>query len=145
MQLNEYQASQLARAAADVAGYLAAMKVDLYQTDIDLATFPPIATFTAEIANFTGYAQGVVTWDTPSVADDGTVEVLGAVPQWRPTDAVTPNNVYGIFCRAAAGGGALLFTGRFDDAPEPMASALDQITITIRYRPADRSLCVVVS
>lgn len=144
MQLTEYQASQLARAAADVADYLLAMKVDLYQSDIVITPDTLLATFTAAVATFTGYAQKTVTWATPTIADDGTVEVIGTVPKWQPTDAATPNVIYGIYCTEAVGG-ALLFAGRFETAPLPMGSALQQITITLRYRPADKSLCTYVS
>lgn len=144
MILLEFQASQLARATDDVAGTLLGLKADLYQEPVDITPATPLATFTAVIANYTGYAQGAVTWEVPSVADDGTVEVIGNFAVWRPTDAVTPNNIWGIFFRAAIGG-ALLFAGQFDGAPLPMANALQQIAITLRYRPATNSVVVTVS
>jgi len=144
MELLEFQASQLARADADIADYLLALKADLYQTEIDILPETPVGDFTAAIATFTGYAQKTVTWGVPSVADDGTVEVVGTYTEWRPADGVTPNNIWGVFFRAAVGG-ALLFAGQFDGAPLPMNNALNAITITIRYRPASKSIVVVVS
>lgn len=144
MDLLEFQASILARAAADIADYLAAMHLDLYQTPIVITPQTPVATFTAALATYTGYAQGVVTWLAPSVSDDGTVEVAGTIPEFRPTDGVTPNVIYGVFCRAAVGG-ALLFAAAFDNGPLPMENALNAILLTVRYRPSTRSVCVVVS
>lgn len=144
MELTEFQASQLARAADDIAGYLDGLKVDLYQTAIAFGPTTPLATFTAAVCTYTGYAQGVVTWSTPTLADDGTVEVLGTLPVWRPTDGVTPNVAWGIYAHSGVGS-VLYFAGQFDGAPLPMQSALQQITVTLRYRPATRTLAVVVS
>lgn len=144
MLLYETQSSQLTRAGEAIAAYLLGLKADLYKTPIDLTTNPPLATFQAAIADYAGYAQGVVTWDTPSVSDDGTVEVIGTYDQFRPTDSVNPNGIWGVYFTAAIGG-ALVFFGQFDTAPLPMASALNQITITLRYRPADQSIVAYVS
>lgn len=144
MILLEFQLSQLDRAAADIAGYLLGIKANLYQTPVAISQSTPLSAFTAAVATFTGYTAHVVTWDTPSVADDGTVEVLGSFVAWRPTDGVTPNVIWGVYITDGAGA-LLYFAGQFEDAPLPMGGALDQITIVMRYRPADKSLIVTIS
>jgi len=144
--LTDFQAWTLERALLDTttAGGLLDATVDLYQTPIAVTPETPLATFTAAVATFTGYAQGVVTWELPTVADDGEVEVIGTLPIWRPTDGVTPNQIYGMFIRLDVGG-SLAMAGQFDTPPLPMISALDSIICTLRYRPASGTLVVTVS
>jgi hypothetical protein len=142
--LFEYEASLLARANADTTGYLKLATVDLYQTDVDIGSGNTVADFTASVATYVGYAQGVLAWDAASVADDGTVECVSAAITFRPTDATTPNVIYGCFIRGATGG-TLLFAGRFDGAPLDMSDAVHQIVLTVRYRPDATSIAVTVS
>jgi hypothetical protein len=142
--LFEYQASQLARAAADVAGYLLGLKVDLTKSAVLVDGTAVKADFLAAIADYAGYAQGVVTWGTPSVSDDGFVEVIGNVPEFRPSGSGTPNDVWDAFFTEAVGA-ALLFCGQFDGPPLPMHGTTDAIQMVVRYRPADTSLVVQIS
>jgi hypothetical protein len=146
MQVIVTPAFKLALAANGVAspaalGVLFGAKMDLCKVDAPLSPTIPLATLTAGIANFTGYAQGTVTWDAPSVAGDNTVEVVGNMPLWRPSDAVTPNVIFDWFMTAAVGG-ALLMMARFDGAPLPMGTALNQIQLVMRWRPSDNSIAV---
>lgn len=149
MDLIETQTSQLHRALNDTVhvaavGYLDLCVVSLTKAQVALSPTTPLATLQAAEADYTGYAAGVITWQTPTTADDQTVEVVGTVPVFRPTDAVAPNNVWDVFI-TNAGGTLLFFLGQFDNAPLPMVSALDQILLTIRYRPATNSMVVVIS
>lgn len=146
MNLTEFQGSQLARALADTiaGGPLLGLLVDLYQTPIAITPLTPLATFLAAIATFVGYAQGTVTWALPSVADSGEVEVVGSLATWRPTNSVTPNQIYGAYASLAAGP-TLALAGQFDTAPLPMVSNLDLIIATVRYRPSGTSMINYVS
>jgi len=131
----------LALLATDVGGTLAGAKVRLFINDALPVPASVVGDF--DPATYTGHADKTITWLTPSIADDGHVEVIGTVPEFRPTDAVTPNTVFGAIIIDA--GPVMLLGGRFDDAPLPMESALDSIVITVRYRPDDQSIAVVVS
>ena len=141
----EYQASQLERGLIDTttAGALLGLKVDLCQVNVAINPATLLADLVAGIATFTGYAQGVVTWDLPSLDLAGAVVVVGNLTVWRPTDGVTPNVIYDAFARLSVGG-ALAFAGLLDGAPIPMASALNQLELVFRYYPAAQSMGVVV-
>lgn len=144
MELVEFQASQLARAAADIADYLANLKVHLTRSEITIDPNTILADLTAVEATYTGYVLATVTWLDPSVADDGTVEVNSTPIEFRPTGTTVTNNIYAAYCVAAVGGD-LLFAGPLDGAPLPMSSALSSIILVVRYRPAAKSLTVVIS
>lgn len=146
MLLTEFRQMTLERALLDTttAGGLVAGLIDLYQTPIAITQLTPLATFTAAVATYVGYAQGVITWALPSVSVDGNVEVVGTVPVFRPTNAVTPNQIYGAYITLAVSGD-LAFAAQFDTAPLPMISNLDLIELTVRYRPASQSLIVYIS
>jgi len=135
------QASVLAALADVVAGDLAGAKLGLYQNNLDPTPETPIGDYTA--ATFTGYAQKAITWLAPSVADDGTPEVVGIVTEWRPTDGVTPNSIYGLILVET--GGALRAATKFDGAPLGMSSALDSLLPTFRLRLTPAGLVALVS
>lgn len=143
--LIETQDAQLARATVDTiaGGSLLGLKVDLFQTDVPVLPSTPLADYLAAIADFVGYAQKTVTWGTPSVSADGTVEVIGTMSAWRPTNAVTPNVIYGLFARDTTAAD-LYYAARFDGAPLPMGTSLNEIIATLRYRPATQSLVVTI-
>lgn len=142
--LIEFQASQLARAAADVADYLADLKVHLTRAELLITPETVVGDLTAIEATYTGYALETVVWLDPSVSDDGVVEVVSTPMEFRPTGTTVTNVIWACYCLAAVGG-ALLFAGQLDGAPIPMASALNSLILTIRYRPATNSLSVVIS
>lgn len=151
MNLFEYQLATLERATDNVApvvvgstGFLFGAEVCLTTAQFDLNQANTLAEFAAVEADFTGYAPAAITWGVPSVADDGTVEVVATAIVFRPTDAVTPNVIYMLYITNAAGD-ALYYAGVFDNPPLPMNSALDQITVIVRFRPATNSIVVVVS
>lgn len=144
MDLFEYQALTIARALDDVAGSLDGAKVWLYKAALPVDGSTPLATFVTNKADYTGNGSGDITWLDPSVADDGTVEVVGTVPEFRPTDDVTPNDIWGVYITNGAGD-ALYWCGQFDDPPLPMNGPLNSIIVTVRYRPASDSIVVTVS
>lgn len=144
METMEFQALRLGMAVDTIAASLAGAKVGLTLADVPLNAGTVIGDFVTAKATFAGYAKKSVTWLAPSVADDGTVEVVGTVGEWRPTDGVTPNLIYNLWLEDS--GAAILFmAGRFDGAPLPMQNALDSIVVTLRWRPVSNTLVVVVS
>jgi hypothetical protein len=114
-------------------GGLHLLTVRLFQDDLTPTRETPLDVYEAAEADYPGYAAGNCSWGVPSRADDGTIEVLGVVPEFRPTDGSNPNTIFGLF--SVLGDGSLGFAGRFDDAPFPMGDHLDQLTITLRFRP----------
>lgn len=128
-------------ALTDTGGLLDGAKVRLFTNDVQPVITSVVGDFTA--ATYTGHADKLVTWLAPSIADDGTPECIGTVPEFRPTDAVTPNTVFGAILIDA--GAVMMEGGRFEGGPLPMESALDSILITVRLRFTDISLMVVVS
>lgn len=143
--LFEFQASQLARAADDIAGYLTGVKVGLTQSAVNIDEGTTLAELTAAVATYTGYASVTVVWDDPSVADDGTVEVTSEEIVFRPTAPTTiGNQVYNLYI-VNTGGTILYFAVLLSTAPIPMESNLDQLKVTLRYRPATNSVAVLVS
>jgi hypothetical protein len=144
MTLFEFQLSQLHRAANDVAGLLDGVKLALFQAPMDIGEATTLAELVANVATFTGYVKTALVWDTPSVADDGTVEVVSHTITFRPSDAVTPNQIWGCWIEDSTAA-FVYFAGQFDNAPLPMTSALQQIIVTVRYRPASDTLVITVS
>ncbi len=144
MVLLEHRSSVLDAAADEVAGHLAGAKLGLFVGPVDVTQARVLADFVAAKATFTGYVKTAITWLAPSVADDGTVEVVGTVPQFRPTDAVNPNMIQGCWIEDSAAAD-WYFAGIFDNQPLPMNSALDAMIVTVRFRPRTNSFVVVVS
>jgi len=133
--VDELIAADATGSSSFAAGALDGLLVDLFQDDITPTRTTPLSTYTDAVANYDGYAQGSATWGIPSRADDGTIEVLGPVAEFRPMSDDTPNTIFGLY--TTLGDGSLGFAARFDNAPIPMQDALDQITVTLRYRPTN--------
>ena len=138
----------LALAAAGIAataavGPLHNLKADLCQTSMTIDRNTDLAALEAGVATFGGYVQGTVTWDAPSLSDDGNIEVVGTMPVWRPTDTTVPNVIYSIYFTEAVGS-LLMFCASFDNGPLPMNDTLDQIMCVIRWRPQTGGLVVQV-
>jgi hypothetical protein len=130
--------------ADDVTGIsLLAPTVHLFQNDTQVDRNTVIGDLTE--ATYTGYASEAVTWLAPSVADDGAIEVVGTVGEFRPTGSAVVNDIYGIMVKSGIVGTPMVFCARFDDAPLPMASALNAIVVTLRWRPQTNGLVVTVS
>lgn len=124
-------------------GALSGMKIDLYQADITPARDTDLQTYLDGIADYSGYAQGDVTWGVPARADDGAIEVLGTTDVFKPNASTVGNNIFGLFTTLSDD--SLGFAARFDNPPIPMGDTLDQITVTLRYRPTDGGLVAVIS
>jgi hypothetical protein len=146
MDLIEFQASLLGRAADDVAvgATLNGAKVHLTKGSVDINPDTTVAELDAVECDYTGYAATAIVWGTPVVADDGNVEVICTQQTYQPTDAVTPNVVYAVYITDTTSA-ILYFAGVIPDGPLPMGTALDQIKINVRYRPQGPSLVALVS
>lgn len=123
-----------------VGGAYNGAKVQLYMNDVVPARNKVRGDYTNAV--YDGAAQGAITWGTPSIADDGTPEVIGTVPAFKPTGAVTSCVVFGGVI--VSGADALLSAFRAT-APVPMASANDVYIVTIRLRVQNYGLVVEVS
>lgn len=134
-----------AAAANVIAGELATATVHLGQVNQVIDRNTTKADLTPNEADFDGYAAGTVTWLTPSIADDGNVEVVGTVPEFRPTGSTTPNSIYTLWVLSAVTGTPLCFAAMFDNAPLGMGSTSDSILVTLRFRPQNGGLVVVIS
>lgn len=124
-----------------VTGALIGAEVELFKSDTTPTPTTPLASYT--LADYTGYAAGAVTWLAISIADDGSYEVVGTVPEFRPTGTATANNIYGWIL--TDGAGVLLAAARFDNPPLPMEDTLDSIILTVRVRVTPTGLAVAVT
>lgn len=113
-------------------------KIRLYQTDLAIDKNLTLAVLNSNSATFAGYGDQTITWAAPSISEDGIVEVIGTTPAYRPSDGVTPNNIFGIYIINQ--NGDLMFVGRLDAAPVPLVNALSQLTVTLRHRPETASI-----
>lgn len=127
-----------------VGGTLAGAVVQLIKTNLLLDRNTRLADIVAAIATYTGYANAAITWDAPSLAVDGSVQVLGTVPEFRPTDAVAPNVIFGIAV-LKADSSAAYFVGVVDPpSPRPMNSALNTLNVTIQWNPRTGGFSVFI-
>lgn len=142
MNLVGNQAWALAATADVIAGVLTANKVKLYQSNTIPTPATPIGDYTE--ATYSGYALEAITWSAPTLADDGSVEVLGVVGEFRPTSSAVQNSIYGLLLVDTTG--AILYAAaRFDAPPLPMNSTLDAIIVTLRVRFTPGGVVVTVS
>lgn len=142
--LFEFNSFTLLEAADVIAGTLADAKVRLTQAPVPLNNDTTFAELVAANADYGGYAQANIDWMEPSIADDGQVEVVGTVPEFRPANDDTPNDIIGCYISNAANNDAY-FVGNLDGQPLPMNDVTDAIILVVRYRPATGSLTVAVS
>jgi hypothetical protein len=131
--------------ADSIAGHLATVDFHLIKANVGLAPWPGNAALIAAEADYTGYAAGVVTWGTPSKADDGTYEIVGTVPTFRPAGVVIVNNVWGGYLQQHAAPLHIPFAVIFDNAPLPMDDVLQTIDVVLRYRPQTQTIIISIS
>lgn len=136
--------SKLLRAEDNVAGVLADAKLRLYKDPVPLNESTTTADLNAQVANYDGYAAANIDWSDPSISDDGKVEVIGTVPQFRPTGNNVDNDITGCYI-THNGDNDVLYFGAFDDGPVPMKEETDALNVILRVRPAENSLVVSVS
>jgi hypothetical protein len=129
---------------ASAAGPLAGAVLRLTQVEVNPARNTTLAALNADTCTFTGYGDETITWQLPSIADDGNVEVLSNPITYRPSDSAAPNNVYDAYIVNAAKS-AWYLAGTVDGAPVPMEDALHTLTITVRWRPSTGGYGVCVS
>lgn len=139
-----YEAFQVSVADDVKAATLTGVKIGLTKSVLDIAPSRVLADFDGAKATYTGYAKAAVTWHNVSRADDGSIELVSAPITFRPTDAVAPNSIYAWWLEDA--GAAILYAAEaFSPGPLPMNSAMDELVLVIRYRPASGFISVVVS
>lgn len=136
------QVFELGALADAIAGVLTTAKCKLFQNNYTPTPSSVVADFTA--ATYVGNATATLTFDAPSVSDDGHVETHATPAAWRPTNGVTPNTIYGLYITDTTGAD-LLFACRFDGAPLPMNDSLDVIITVITLRLAGSGISVEVT
>lgn len=138
------EAMDLGIAADVIASTLDGAILVFIKTDLALDRNTLLADVVAAQADFTGFATPAVTWLDPSRADDGAIEVVGTVPEVRPTGTTIGNDIFGVaLCAPLLA--SLWGVCSFEDGPFPMRSILDAILATVRWRPELGSLIVTVS
>jgi hypothetical protein len=149
--LIESQASQLGRALNDtgpntgpLAGILNANKVHLGQSNLAITPTTTYATLSGQEAGFGGYTAQSLVWDVPSTAADGTVEVASTPVVFRPTDSSEDDSIYNIWV-SDSGSAVWHLAGVIQGGPLPMGTALDQMIVTLRFRPATNSLVAIIA
>lgn len=136
------QITQITALADAIAGGLAGAEIHLFQNNI---VFDPSTVLIGDLteATYVGYAAIALTFGVPSVSDDGAVESICTAQVWRPTNGVTPNDIYGFYIDDGAG--VLLAGGTFDTGPLPMNSALDVINTVVRFRLDSTGMVSIVT
>lgn len=104
----------------------------LYNTPIVITSETPLSTFQSASMTFHGYSPTALSWEAASLNEAGAPESIGNTHQFRPTDSVVDEQAYGVYCWNAHG---LCFAGPFVNGPYPMATALNQVTVTPRFQP----------
>lgn len=137
--------AELLVAADVIASTLAGATVHLGKTDVAIGRSTVKADLTAHEADYDGYAAQTITWNDPSYGDDGEVEVVGIVPEFRPDSADVDNQIYYLYILSAGSGTPLIFAARFDDPPLPMAEATDSLVVTVRWKPRTNGVVVTIS
>jgi hypothetical protein len=82
-------------------------------------------------ATYTNYARQAITWTAPIRDLLGNVSMNSQLLNWIPSDAVTPNNVYGIF--VVDSGGTHLLAGEVFPNPVGLIDALSYLGTVIEY------------
>lgn len=131
----------LADAITAVTGSLTGATMNLFTNNIDPTPTTPLTAY--DLADYTGNGTEVITWNGVSISDGGEPEIVGVVGEFRPTDAVTPNTIYG--CLLLDGAGALLAACKFLDGPRPMGDAQDAVVLAPRIRLENGCFVVIIS
>jgi len=98
MEFLEFPALLYGRAARETdSTIMLTPSVSLYKTDIDIQSDTPLSTFTANECNYSGYAAQAIVWLPPTIAADGTYEVVSTPLIFNPNNTTVSNNVFGCF------------------------------------------------
>jgi len=116
-----------------VTGVTVGSVMKLGKAALSISEFTTIAELQANECDYGGYGSEAGVWSANSVDDLGRVELQGVVGEFRPTDSVTPNDVY--YAWVENGAGDKLLAWECEGAPIPMNSVLDSYQATPRLRP----------
>lgn len=108
---------------------LATAVVELFSAPDEFQPAAVIGDYT--LAAYDGYGAEAVTWSAATISDDGQVEVVGVVGEFRPASATGAEVITGFLLRNA--GGDILGGGTFDPGL-PMGATTDQILVVPRVR-----------
>jgi len=141
--LPDLVASMLATATG-AGGVLLGAKMHLTKSQVDISGDRTAPDFDAAEADYAGYAAQVITWLAPSISDIGQSEIVGTVPEFRPTGTDPENICYQCYITNAAGD-KLLLAGPLADGGVSMASPNDSLLVHPRVRPTATGATVIVS
>jgi len=136
-------ASMLASATAP-GGALNGAKCHLTKEPVTVGKDTPIQAFLDAEADYAGYAAALITWLAPSIDDAGQPELVGTVPEFRPTGTDPENICYVTFLTDPTNAKLLLF-GQLVEGGVGMASTSDSLLVTVRVRPNATGASVIVS
>jgi len=136
-------AHMLASATA-VGGVLNGAKCHLTNAPVTIGKDTLLQAFLDAEADYAGYAAGLITWLAPSIDDAGQPELVGTVPEFRPTGSTPENICYACFLTNTATD-KLLMAGQLKEGGVPMASTSDSLLVTLRVRPDADGESVIVS
>lgn len=119
---------------------LAVVQANIAGTIIGIAT--PKATIDGLIGTYTGYADGVITWGSPTRGAGDKGEIPGTTPEFRPSDGVTPNMI-GSFAVYNAAKTKVYFVANVPGVGLPMKDALDHFDLSIDFLPSGASKLLV--
>jgi hypothetical protein len=141
---NDFDIALAGDAVTALTGTLTGAKLHLTKDALAIDRNTTLADLAAIEADYNTYAAASITWLAVSIADDGSVELVGTVPEFRPTDALAPNDIHAAYI-TDSGATVKYFAAAFDDGPLPMNQTTDSIIVTLRFRPETEMLGVVVS
>lgn len=127
-------ASASSNAAA--AGKLDLAVVQLNKAGTVLGRNTPIATIDALVADYSGYADGTITWTGSRKTDDGKLELTGTVPEFVPSGSGVTNMI-GSVAIYNAGKTKVYAVANFDGVGLPMNSTLSSIIAAVALRFSD--------
>lgn len=125
-----------------VTGTLLGTNVITLVTDADGYT-PGKALGDYTVADYDGYADEAITWSAATLADDGSIELIGTVGEFRPTGSTVENTITAVLHCSA--GGAVLHGASVGGEGLPMNSALDSVIVVPRVRINLDGLLEIVS
>lgn len=110
-------------------GLLDTGTIDLFQNDAFLSPATVLADL--DVADFSGYAQGVLTlWLAPLIESDGSVVLVGPQIAFAHSGGIVANVIFGYSISDTDGD--FLLAEKFPD-PIPMAALGNTILVTARF------------
>jgi len=125
-------------------GFLVGAKLDVCQTNMPYNGNTPLGNCTAGVCSYPGYAQQTLTWNKPTLAADGNLEIVSGSATYRPTGSTSAQVGYGCYM-TLAGSGSLGMAAPLDGAPVPLGTNLNFLELVVRIRITPNGITVQVN